>query len=223
MAKHRAARRQDDEDERKRRIIALWSRRARMVTGIIGAIMAGSLAFAVTNWVVGVAPGSSGQGQSASITNLTITATATPSATNLLYPGGTGDVVISISNPNPFPVTITAFNLPTNTTYATGYSDSGLTSAQAGCAAATPSYVTWNYSTGVSGTSHTLTSPVTVGASGAANNPLVVTLTNDAAMGSSAPLACANTYFSMPSFTGVTATGGAAASTGTPATSAWTS
>ena len=198
-------------------------RRSRIVAGIVGALLVFSTAFAVSNWVVGLQGGSNGSAQSSAITNLSIAASATPAASNLLYPGGTGDVVISISNPNPFPVTITAVNLPTNTTYAAAYSDSGLTSSVAGCAAATPSYVTWNYSTGVNNTSHTLTTPLVVGASGAANNPLVVTLTNDAAMGMSAPLACAGSYFSLPSLTGVTATGGAATSTTTPATDAWTS
>ena len=64
---------------------------------------------------------------------------------------------------------------------------------------------------------------LTVGASGQANNPLVVTLTNDASMTSAAPAACENTFFSMPSLIGVTATGGAATSTTSPATDAWTS
>ena len=45
----------------------------------------------------------------------------------------------------------------------------------------------------------------------------------DAVMGSAAPLACAGVYFAMPSFTGITATGGAATSTTTPATDSWTS
>jgi hypothetical protein len=83
--------------------------------------------------------------------------------------------------------------------------------------------VTWNFSTATSGSSHTLTTPVTVGASGQANNPLAVTLTNDASMGATAPAACASTYFSMPSLIGVTATGGTATSTTTPATDSWTS
>ena len=120
-------------------------------------------------------------------------------------------------------MTITALQLPTSTTYATGYTTSALTTTQTGCLASTPSDVIWNYSTTTSGSSHTLTSAVTVGASGAANNPLVVTFTNDASMTAAAPAACANTYFSMPSLTGVTATGGSATSTTTPATDAWTS
>ena len=53
--------------------------------------------------------------------------------------------------------------------------------------------------------------------------PREVTITNDASMGAAAPAACAATYFSLPSFTGISATGGSATSTTTPATDAWTS
>jgi hypothetical protein len=83
--------------------------------------------------------------------------------------------------------------------------------------------VTWSFATGSSGSTHSLTSSLTVAASGQADDPLVVTLTNDASMASSAPAACENTYFSMPSFTGVTAAGGAATATSSPATDSWTS
>lgn len=200
-----------------------YTRRMKIVSAVCGILLAGAGAYAATNWVVGLNSGSSGEGQSAAISNLTISAVASPSATSLMYPGGSGDVVVTISNPNPYPVTITAVQLPTSSTYATGYTTSALTTTQTGCLAATPSAVTWNFSTATSGSSHTLTTPLTVGASGQANNPLAVTLTNDASMGTSAPAACANTYFSMPSLTGVTATGGAATSTTTPATDSWTS
>ena len=199
------------------------TRRTRIVSAVCGIVLAGAGAYAATNWVVGLNAGSSGEGQSATIANLTITAVASPAATNLLYPGGNGDVVVTISNPNPYPVTITAVQLPTNATYATGYTTSALTTTQTGCLAATPSGVTWNFSTATSGTTHTLTTAVTVGASGQANNPLAVTLTNDASMAATTPAACAATYFSLPSFTGVTATGGAATSTTSPATDSWTS
>ena len=199
------------------------SRKSKVISAVLGALLVGSASYAATNWVIGLAGGSSGEGQSATIANLTITAVAAPAATNVLYPGGTGDVVVSISNPNAYPVTITAMQLPTNVTYAAGYTTNVLSTPVAGCAAATPSGVTWNFATGSSGSSHTLTTPLTVGASGQANNPLAVTLTNDASMAATAPLACAAIFFSMPSFTGITATGGAAASTTTPATDAWTS
>jgi hypothetical protein len=199
------------------------SRRLKFVAAVVGALLAGTSAYAATNWVVGLSAGSSGEAQSATVSNLTISAVASPAATNVLYPGGNGDVVVTISNPNAYPVTITAVNLPANSVYATGYTTSALTTQQAGCLASTPSDVDWNYSTATSGTSHNLTTPLTVGASGQANDPLVVTFTSDASMLSATPAACENTYFSMPSLTGVTATGGAATSTTSPATDSWTS
>jgi hypothetical protein len=209
--------------KRQRRLRAPRTLKMKLVASVLGAVLAGGSAFAATNWVVGLGSGSSGEGQSATVSNLTITAVASPSPTNLLFPGGTGDVVVTINNPNPYPVTITAMQLPTSTTYATGYTTSALTTTQAGCLASTPSDVIWNFATSTSGNSHTLQSALTVGASGAANNPLVVTLTNDASMTTAAPAACENSYFSMPSLTGVTATGGAATSTTSPATDNWTS
>ncbi len=204
------------------RSISRWSTRSKFVSAVLGVVVAGGATYAATNWVVGLSAGSSGEGQSANVANLTISAVASPAAGNLLYPGGSGDVVVTISNPNPYPVTISAVQLPANTVDATGYTTSALTTTQTGCLAATPSAVTWNYATATSGTSHTLTTALTVAASGQANNPLTVTLTNDATMGSTAPAACVNTYFSMPSLTGVTATGGAATPTTSPATDAWT-
>lgn len=185
--------------------------------------LAGGAAFGATTWVVGLLSGSSAEGQSATVQNLTIAAVATPAPSNELYPGGTGDVVITISNPNPYPVTVTGFDLPTSTTYATGYTTSALTTTQSGCLSTTPSDVVWNYATGTSGSAHTLTSPLVVGPSGNANDPLTVTLTNDASMTASAPAACENTYFSMPSFTGVVASGGAGTVTTSPAVDGWTS
>ena len=44
-----------------------------------------------------------------------------------------------------------------------------------------------------------------------------------ATMGASAPLACANAYLSMPSLAGITATGGSAVPTTTPAIDGWSS
>jgi hypothetical protein len=202
--------------------LAKISTRMKVLSAVAGIVLAGAGAYAATNWVVGLSAGSSGEGQSGTISNLSITAVASPAAGSLLYPGGTGDVVVTISNPNPYPVTITALQLPTNTTYAAGYTNSALSTAQTGCSSTT-SDVIWNYSTGTSGSSHTLTTPITVGASGQSNNPLAVTFTNDASMTAASPAVCANTYFSLPSLTAVTATGGAATSTTTPATDSWTS
>jgi hypothetical protein len=199
------------------------SRKRRLAAGLIGAALVSGVAYGTTNWIVGINGNSSGEGRSGSVSNISITAVASPGPGNLLYPGGSGDVVVSISNPNPFPVTITAVQLPTDTTYATGYTTSGLTTTQTGCVAATPSGVTWSYATGSSGSSHTLTTPLVVAASGQPDNPLAVTLTNDASMALSAPAACEDTYFSMPSLTGVSATVGGGTATTSPATDSWTS
>jgi hypothetical protein len=208
--------RQGEESHSRR--LRSWSRGAKIISGITGVLLVGAGAYAATNWVVGLAGGSSSEAQSASISNISISAVASPSASSLLYPGGTGDVVATITNPNPFPVTITAVDLPADTTYAAGYTTSALSTAQTGCSGTT-SDVIWNFSTATSGSSHTLTTPLTV----AANGTLTATFANDASMTSAAPAACANTFFSMPSLTGVTATGGAATATSSPATSGWTS
>lgn len=201
-----------------RSVHSRWPLRSKVLSATVGVVMAGATAYAATNWFVGLNAGSSAEGQSASITNLTISAVASPAATNLLYPGANGDVVVKISNPNSFPVTLTAVQLPANTAFAAGYGDSALSAVNTGCTAAN-SGVSWNFATATSGSSHTLTTPVTVGA----NGNLTVTLTNAASMSTSAPAACAGTYFSMPSLTGVTATGGAATVTTGPATDSWTS
>ena len=166
-----------------------WGRRMKVLAAVLGCVMAGGTAFAATNWLVGLNSGSSAEGQSANIANISISAVATPSPSNLLYPGGLGDAVITITNTNSYPVTITALSLPANNVYAAGYSNSTLTTPQAGCN--TTSLVTWNYATSTSGSSHTLTTALTV----AANGNLTVTLTNDVSMASTTPAACANTFF----------------------------
>jgi hypothetical protein len=194
-----------------------WSRKSKILSAVLGAVMAGGAAFAATNWTVGLATGSNGQAQSSTVSNLTIAAIAAPSPTNVLYPGASGDVVAKISNPNGFPVTITGVNLPTNTTYAGGFSDSGLITAQAGCTTST-SLVGWAFATSTSGSAHTLTAPITI----AGNGNLTITFTNAATMTTTAPAACQATYFSMPSLTGVVATGGAATAT-VATTDSWTS
>jgi hypothetical protein len=196
----------------------------RGVSIVLGTVLAGAAAYAATNWVVGLTSNSSAEAQSATLNKVTISAVSSPGAGDLLDPGDSGDVVVTISNANAFPVTITAVQLPTSTTFANGFTSSALTTTQTGCVASTPSDVTWNFSTATSGSSHTLTAPLTVAASGHANNPLTVTLSDAAFMSQAAPLACANTFFSMPSLIGISATGGGTGTaTTSPATDGWTS
>lgn len=175
----------------------------------LGTALAGSAAYAVTQWVVSLGSGSSGLAKGATVTNITISAVASPSPTNVLYPHGTGDVVLKITNPNHFPVTISALKVPSTSTFATGYSTSGLTTSVAACGATSSgSDVYWHYSTSSTSTTHTLTSALTVGATGSAGDPLTVTLTNSATMGTGASATCEGKYFKMPSLKGVTAYGG---------------
>lgn len=192
----------------------LSARAGRAIAATAGLVLAFDAAYAAANWTVSLTSGTTGgEAQAASVQNLTITASASPAAGNLLYPGGNGDVVASINNPNAFPVTITALQLPADTVYATGYTDSALSTAATGCDS-TASTVTWNLSTATSGTSVALTTALVVPAAGS----LVVTLTDEAVMGASAPSACEGKYFSMPALIGVTATGGAATATTSPTT-----
>jgi hypothetical protein len=142
---------------------------------------------------------------------MTAVAAPTPFPSNPLYPGGSGDITATITNPNAFPVTLTAVILPSNTTYAAGYTDSSLKTARLGCSANTPSGVIWAFAASASGSTHTLTSPITV----AANSDITVTFTNDARMATAAPRACESTYFSMPPLTGFIASAGAATTTAT--------
>lgn len=169
MHRRPTAARRLPERGRHRGFTSPWPRRSKIVVAVIGAVTTAAVAVGVSSWVVSVTAGSSGEGQAATISNLTISATASPGAGNLLSPGSTGDVVLTIANSNDYPVTITAVNLPTNTTYATGYTNSALVATQAGCLAATPSLVSWNYATGSTGSSHTLTTPLIVAAGGQAN------------------------------------------------------
>src|ERR671935_1828296 len=77
--------------------------RTSVATVATGALLAAGIAFAA--WT---ATGSgNGYAKAQSVSPLT-TVDASASTTAQLYPGGTGDVVITVSNPNSFPVTITA-------------------------------------------------------------------------------------------------------------------
>lgn len=202
-----------------------WARTRKIMGAAIGVLFAGGAAFGATQWIIGLNSGSSGQGKGAAVSNLTITAVATPTPSNLLYPHGAGDVVVKITNPNKFPVTITKVKLPKSTVYATGYSTASLTTAKTGCGAlATGSDVTWHYSSGTTGSSHTLHTALTVAANGQSGDPLTVTFTNDAYMATTSSATCEGIYFKMPALIGVTAYGGGSVTAASsPTTDKWTS
>lgn len=202
-----------------------WSVLRRVAAVSFGTLLAGSVAFGATQWLVGLNSNSSGQGKAGTVSNLSIAAVASPTPSNLLYPHAAGDVVVKITNPNPFPVTITRVKLPKSTEYATGYSTSSLTAARTGCGATlTGSDVAWHYASATTGSSHTLSTPLTVAASGQSGNPLTVTFTNDASMGTTSSATCEGIYFKMPALAGLTAYGGGnVTATASPTTDKWTS
>lgn len=200
------------------------SRTAKVVAGIAGSLLVAGTAYAVTGWTVGLATGSSAGSQAATVSNISITAT-TPitdgttggTISNQLYPGSTGDVVLTISNPNLFPVAISTITTPS--TGAAGFTDSSLSSANSSCTAAL-STVTWAGTAGA----HTLnggTALVVAAKVGSTNGSLIVTLTNAAAMGS-APTACEGSYFSMPSLTATNAASTTSSATTSPTVSSYT-
>ena len=106
----------------------------------------------------------------------TIDVSAGISAT--LYPGGTGDVVIKISNPNPYPVTVTAVSANGSVTP---------DGAHSGCS---PSGVTFTNQTGLS-----ISVPAKVGAT---NGETQTSLTGAAAMSNASVDACQGAVFTIP-------------------------
>ena len=198
------------------------SRRTRFlqVSGVVaGTMTAFFVAAAATNWTVGLNSGSDGEAQSATISNLTISAIASPGTGNLLFPGGTGDVVLKISNPNVFPVKVEGFKLPQDTAQADGYSSSAVNGTPIVGCDSTSSKVTWVGALNGSNADVTLTDALVVPAafSGSAGT-LSVTLTNEAQMDMAAPRACAGVYLKMPAFSDVDASGGAFTASTDPST-----
>jgi hypothetical protein len=165
--------------------------------------------------VPGIGAAGAGSGQVGPGATVAITA-AHLSGIHGIYPGGTGDVVVSIANRNDVAVLVTAVDLPSSTTYATGYTTSTHTVLRTGCSSAT-SGVAWTRS--VSGRSSLvpLATPLVIGA----HQSATVTMTNGANMRISAPAVCEATYFAMPELIGIGARTDAHPRTSTPAVDSW--
>lgn len=133
-----------------------------------GAMLAGSIAFAA--WTATGA--GSGYAKASSAQALT-TVDVSASTTATLYPGATGDVLLRISNPNPYAVTVTDVA-------GSGAIDSDTTAA---CDASTG--VTFTDQTGLT---------LNVPASGAAT----FTLSGSVAMANSSHTSCQGAVFTIP-------------------------
>jgi len=133
-----------------------------------GAMLAGSIAFAA--WT---ATGSgSGYAKATSAQALT-TVDVSASTTATLYPGATGNVLLRINNPNPYPVTVT------------GVAGSGVIVSNAGAACDAATGVTYTDQTGLT---------LNVPASGAAT----FTLTGSVQMANSSHTSCQGAIFTIP-------------------------
>jgi len=133
-----------------------------------GAMLAGSIAFAA--WTAtGAGSGYAKATNAQALTTVDVSA----STTATLYPGATGDVLLRISNPNPYPVTVTDVT-------GSGAIDSDTTAA---CDASTG--VTFTNQTGLS---------LNVPASGAAT----FTLSGSVAMANSSHTSCQGAVFTIP-------------------------
>jgi len=137
-------------------------------TIVLGVALASSIAFAA--WT---ATGSGAGYTQATTASALSTVDVSASTTAQLYPGGTSDVKIRISNPNPYPVLVT------------GVVGSGTITSDKGAAC--------NASTGVSFTDQTGQS-IAVAAGGTTN----VTFTGAAAMTNASDNACQGAIFTIP-------------------------
>jgi hypothetical protein len=202
-----------------------------VLAGAAGTLLAGGTAFAATSlWTVGLSANSSGAGQGAPVPSaVSIVGAACPNSftCNLAYPNATGDAVVTITNTNPYPVTITQVTLPQLTganeyaqgfTTLTGTSFSGSQSTCSSSSTTNSSLVSWKGQLSTGTVQETLSTAVTVGAS----SSVTVILTSDLAMGTNAPAACEGLFYQLPSLSSITATevaGNTATTTGT--TTGW--
>jgi hypothetical protein len=145
-------------------------------TIVLGVALASSIAFAA--WTAS----GSGSGYTQAISAQPLTTVDVSASTSAqLYPGGTGDVKIRISNPNPYPVVVTdvsGLGLPV-----------GFTSDKVGCTGASTGLV-YTDQTGLS-----ISVPAQVGVTpGTAN----YTLTGSVAMTNASVNACQGATFTIP-------------------------
>jgi hypothetical protein len=136
---------------------------------VAGGLVAGMMASGIA-WAAWTAEGT-GNGYAKATTAQALT-TDDVSATTVgqLYPGGSGDVKLTINNPNPYPVTVTSIS-----------GAGAITADTAGCTV-----------TGVTFTDTTGTWDV------AANDETSVTLTGAASMSNDSDNACQGAVFTIP-------------------------
>jgi hypothetical protein len=171
---------------------AKWTRRAVAIAGANALVLAGGTAYAAWS----VSGSGTGGAVSGSASSLQLTAATTGS--NALFPGQTADVVITITNPNPFVVDVSQLTLPAATSVATAYTDAALTSAKTACNTGGTG-VSWSYTT------KNLTGVVVDKKTGGTDGVLTLTLSGAATMSSDSDNNCQSAFFKMPNVSTVTA------------------
>jgi hypothetical protein len=136
-----------------------------VASGVVAGMMATGIA-----WAAWTASGTGNGYAKASTAQVLTTSDASASTTAQLYPGGSGDVKVTVNNPNPYAVSITSIT------------DSGpITADKAGCTV-----------TGVSFADQS--GPYAL----AANGPTTLTLTGAASMSNASDNACQGAVFTIP-------------------------
>ena len=160
-------------------------RRSMIVGVVVAVVLVAGVAFAA--WT---ASGSgSGSAEAVSAQDLTTTA-ATPQSAQL-YPGGTGDLELTINNPNPYPVRVTGVAFD-----ATGYVDSDQASDCTDAPASTnPTGVTFNGYTANGTTEPYLDVPA---ASGGTDGTATFTLAGTVSMDNTSANGCQGAVFDIP-------------------------
>jgi hypothetical protein len=82
--------------------------KARVALALSALALLATAAVTLGSWAVGSSAGN-GYAKAVTAQNLTL-GDASASTTAQLYPGGTGDLWVKVTNPNAFPVTVTAVN-----------------------------------------------------------------------------------------------------------------
>ena len=153
---------------RKRRINKL------VAVGVIAAVMA-AVGLVYAAWTTnGTGNAYAKAGTAAAISTVDVSA----STTATLYPGVSGDVLIKLDNPNPYPVTVTAI------------SGNGTITADSGHSGCTTTGVTFTNQTSLS-----LTIPAS---SGGTDGVLQSTLSGAASMSNASLNACQGATFTIP-------------------------
>jgi hypothetical protein len=183
--------------ERAPKTAARRSARAVALLVATSVVMTGGVAYAF--WTTT----GSGTGGAAAGSATALTFTPGTVNTNVLYPTGTGDVVITVTNPNPFVVQVDSLTLPA--TAATSFTNAGLTTPNSSCDTGGTG-VTWSYAT------KSLSGVVVQKRVGSTNGTLTLTLTGGASMSNASDTTCQNAFFKMPNVT----TAVVSSSTGTP-------